>query len=143
MPCNASYARFIFGKFFTSTIILYILLFAQNFYFCKKWVLQTTFTADECCRLNPLSPPHHRRTHTVSRCPPLHAWCPPHTSPMLEPLVNIHLIPLYRRRPSRGNCGTAHASCTTNMGQQVDYGFGPGQQCQALCRFGPSRCGGF
>jgi hypothetical protein len=39
MPCNASYARFIFGKFFTSTIILYILLFAQNFYSCKKWVL--------------------------------------------------------------------------------------------------------
>jgi hypothetical protein len=33
MPCNASYARFIFGKFFTSTIILYILLFAQNFFF--------------------------------------------------------------------------------------------------------------
>jgi hypothetical protein len=40
MPCNASYARFIFGKFFTSTIILYVLLFAQKFYFCKKWVLQ-------------------------------------------------------------------------------------------------------
>jgi hypothetical protein len=39
MPFNASYARFIFGKFFTSTIILYILLFAQNFYSCKKWVL--------------------------------------------------------------------------------------------------------
>jgi hypothetical protein len=39
MPCNASYARFIFGKFFTSTIILYVLLFAQKFYFCKKWVL--------------------------------------------------------------------------------------------------------
>jgi hypothetical protein len=41
MPCNASYARFIFGKFFTSTIILYALLFAQKFYSCKKWVLQT------------------------------------------------------------------------------------------------------
>jgi hypothetical protein len=40
MPCNASYARFIFGKFFTSTIILYALLFAQKFYSCKKWVLQ-------------------------------------------------------------------------------------------------------
>jgi hypothetical protein len=40
MPCNASYARFIFGKFFTGTIILYVLLFAQNFYSCKKWVLQ-------------------------------------------------------------------------------------------------------
>jgi hypothetical protein len=40
MPCNVSYARFIFGKFFTSTIILYVLLFAQNFYSCKKWVLQ-------------------------------------------------------------------------------------------------------
>jgi hypothetical protein len=42
MPCNASYARFIFGKFFTSTIILYVLLFAQKvlFFFCKKWVLQ-------------------------------------------------------------------------------------------------------
>jgi hypothetical protein len=39
MPCNASYARFIFGKFFTSTIILYALLFAQKFYSCKKWVL--------------------------------------------------------------------------------------------------------
>jgi hypothetical protein len=39
MPCNASYARFIFGKFFTSTIILYVLLFAQNFYSFKKWVL--------------------------------------------------------------------------------------------------------
>jgi hypothetical protein len=36
MSCNASYARFIFGKFFTSTIILYVLLFAQNFYSCKK-----------------------------------------------------------------------------------------------------------
>jgi hypothetical protein len=34
MPCNASYARFIFGKFFTSTIILYVLLFAQ-----KKFIL--------------------------------------------------------------------------------------------------------
>jgi Na+-transporting methylmalonyl-CoA/oxaloacetate decarboxylase beta subunit len=45
MPCNASYARFIFGKFFTSTIILYILLFAQkNFYSCKKWVLQSPKT---------------------------------------------------------------------------------------------------
>jgi hypothetical protein len=44
MPCNASYARFIFGKFYTSTIILYVLLFAQKvlFFFCKKWVLQTT-----------------------------------------------------------------------------------------------------
>jgi hypothetical protein len=45
MPCNASYARFIFGKFFTSTIIwyafLYALLFAQKIYSCKKWVLQT------------------------------------------------------------------------------------------------------
>jgi hypothetical protein len=40
MPCNASYARFIFGKFFTSTIILYALLFAQIFFIlCKKWVL--------------------------------------------------------------------------------------------------------
>jgi hypothetical protein len=44
MPCNASYARFIFGKFFTSTIILYVLLFAQKvlFFFCKKWVLHLT-----------------------------------------------------------------------------------------------------
>jgi hypothetical protein len=40
MPCNASYARFIFGKFFTNTIILYALLFAQKLYSCKKWVLQ-------------------------------------------------------------------------------------------------------
>jgi hypothetical protein len=39
MPCNASYARFIFGKFFTSAIILYVLLVAQNFYSCEKWVL--------------------------------------------------------------------------------------------------------
>jgi hypothetical protein len=38
MPCNASYARFIFGKFFTSTIILYVLLFAQKvlFFFLQK-----------------------------------------------------------------------------------------------------------
>jgi hypothetical protein len=36
MPCNASYARFIFGKFFTSTIILYILLFAQKKNFLQK-----------------------------------------------------------------------------------------------------------
>jgi hypothetical protein len=36
MPCNASYARFIFGKFFTSTIILYALLFAQNFFSLQK-----------------------------------------------------------------------------------------------------------
>jgi hypothetical protein len=42
MPCNASYARFIFGKFFSSTIIWYALLFAQNFYSCKKWVLHST-----------------------------------------------------------------------------------------------------
>jgi hypothetical protein len=41
MSCNASHARFIFGKFFTSTIILYVLLFAQNFYSCKKWVLHS------------------------------------------------------------------------------------------------------
>jgi hypothetical protein len=33
MPCNASYARFIFGKFFTSAIILYVLLFAQKVLF--------------------------------------------------------------------------------------------------------------
>jgi hypothetical protein len=36
MPCNASYARFIFGKFFTSTIILYVLLFAQKVLFLQK-----------------------------------------------------------------------------------------------------------
>ncbi len=36
MPCNASYTRFIFGKFFTSTIILYALLFAQFFLFFAK-----------------------------------------------------------------------------------------------------------
>jgi hypothetical protein len=44
MQCNASYTRFIFGKFFISTNIryafLYAFLFAQNFYSCKKWVLQ-------------------------------------------------------------------------------------------------------
>jgi hypothetical protein len=36
MSCNASYARFIFGKFFVSTIILYVLLFAQNFFILAK-----------------------------------------------------------------------------------------------------------
>jgi hypothetical protein len=36
MPCNASYARFIFGKFFTSTVILYVLLFAQKVLFLQK-----------------------------------------------------------------------------------------------------------
>jgi hypothetical protein len=36
MPCNASYARFIFGKFFASTIILYVLLFAQKVLFLQK-----------------------------------------------------------------------------------------------------------
>jgi hypothetical protein len=36
MPCNASYARFIFGKFFTRTIILYVLLFAQKVLFLQK-----------------------------------------------------------------------------------------------------------
>jgi hypothetical protein len=36
MPCNAPYARFIFGKFFTSTIILYVLLFAQKVLFLQK-----------------------------------------------------------------------------------------------------------
>jgi hypothetical protein len=30
---------YFFGKFFTSTIILYALLVAQKFYSCKKWVL--------------------------------------------------------------------------------------------------------
>jgi hypothetical protein len=41
MSCNASYVRFIFGKFFTSTIILYALLFAQIFFIlCKKWMLE-------------------------------------------------------------------------------------------------------
>jgi hypothetical protein len=44
MPCNASYARFIFGKFFIWTTIwfafLHALLFAQKFYSCEKWVLQ-------------------------------------------------------------------------------------------------------
>jgi hypothetical protein len=41
MPCHAMHPMqdLFFGKFFTSTIILYILLFAQNFYSCKKWVL--------------------------------------------------------------------------------------------------------
>jgi hypothetical protein len=48
MPCNASYARFIFGKCFTSTIILYALLFAQNFYSCKKWVLQCVWIKKSC-----------------------------------------------------------------------------------------------
>jgi hypothetical protein len=46
MPCNASYARFIFGMFFTSTIIWYAFLFAQNFYSCKKWVLQFRWLMD-------------------------------------------------------------------------------------------------
>jgi hypothetical protein len=46
MPCNASYARFIFGKFFTSTIILYVLLFAQKvlflFFFAKSGCYNTS-----------------------------------------------------------------------------------------------------
>jgi hypothetical protein len=36
MSCNASYARFIFGKFFASTIILYVLLFTQKFFILAK-----------------------------------------------------------------------------------------------------------
>jgi hypothetical protein len=44
MPCNASYARFIFGKFFTSTIILYVLLFAQKVLFFLQKV-GVTFSA--------------------------------------------------------------------------------------------------
>jgi hypothetical protein len=40
MQCNASYTRFIFGRFFICAIIwyafLYALLFAQKFYSCKK-----------------------------------------------------------------------------------------------------------
>jgi hypothetical protein len=36
MSYNASYARFIFEKFFTSTIILYVLLFAQKVFFLQK-----------------------------------------------------------------------------------------------------------
>jgi hypothetical protein len=55
MPCNASYARFIFGKFFTSTIILYALLFAQKFYSYKKWVLQChTFSPHSRALFHPL-----------------------------------------------------------------------------------------
>jgi hypothetical protein len=53
MPCNASYARFISGKFFTSTIILYVLLFAQNFYSCKKWVLQRSTGEESSTRVLP------------------------------------------------------------------------------------------
>jgi hypothetical protein len=40
MPCNTSYTRFIFGRFFICTIIwyafLYALLFAQNFILVKS-----------------------------------------------------------------------------------------------------------
>jgi hypothetical protein len=41
MPCHAMHPMqdLFLESFFTSTIILYILLFAQNFYSCKKWVL--------------------------------------------------------------------------------------------------------
>jgi hypothetical protein len=44
MPCNASYARFIFGKFFTSTIILYVLLFAQKVLFLQKVGVTSSIT---------------------------------------------------------------------------------------------------
>jgi hypothetical protein len=46
MPCNASYARFIFGKFFTSTIILYVLLLAQKVFFLQK--VGVTLTSMVC-----------------------------------------------------------------------------------------------
>jgi hypothetical protein len=36
MPCNASYTRFIFGKFFICTIIWYALLCGQNFIHVKS-----------------------------------------------------------------------------------------------------------
>jgi hypothetical protein len=36
MPCNASYTRFIFGKFFICTIIWYALLCGQNFILVKS-----------------------------------------------------------------------------------------------------------
>jgi hypothetical protein len=36
MPCNASYARFIFGKFFTSTIIFICATICTKFLFLQK-----------------------------------------------------------------------------------------------------------
>jgi hypothetical protein len=56
MPCNASYARFIFGKFFTSTIILYVLLFAQKVLFLQKVGVtspksELQFKSYECLKL--------------------------------------------------------------------------------------------
>jgi hypothetical protein len=47
MPCNAPYARFIFGKFFTSTIILYVLLFAQKVLFLQKKKVSVTLWAQD------------------------------------------------------------------------------------------------
>jgi hypothetical protein len=49
MPCNASYARFIFGKFFTSTIILYVLLFAQKVLFFLQKVGVTVAVISHSC----------------------------------------------------------------------------------------------
>jgi hypothetical protein len=44
MPCNESYTRFIFWKFFHMyyklICILYALLCGENFILVKKWVLQ-------------------------------------------------------------------------------------------------------
>jgi hypothetical protein len=64
MPCIASYARFIFGKFHTSTIILYALLFAQKLYSCKKWVLQQT--------LNNMQPNQQAHLQQAPPPPPQH-----------------------------------------------------------------------
>jgi hypothetical protein len=82
MPCNASYARFIFGKFFASTIILYILLFAQNFYSCKKWVLHETKIKEKQNKTIPdsnsnltKSMTHHNQTKELT------TWFLSHQSP--------------------------------------------------------------
>jgi hypothetical protein len=79
MPCNASYARFIFGKFFTSTIILYALLFAQIFFYSLQKVGVTTryyyFIVAPLCAASfsttraPLSTECVAETYSMRGCP--------------------------------------------------------------------------
>jgi hypothetical protein len=67
MPCNASYARFIFGKFFTSTIILYVLLFAQKVLFLQKvgvTVIKTLHRAVVAVAPTLRAVPHHKWMET-------------------------------------------------------------------------------
>jgi hypothetical protein len=77
MPCNAPYARFIFGKFFTSTIILYVLLFAQKVLFLQKksecHKTTPSFPANVVCScpVAGLRRPHRILIETSSPSPPL------------------------------------------------------------------------